>query len=258
LVGSGRGRGSAITLYERTVAFIRRYIEDNGLGPGDRLPPERELATLAGVSLVTARRALAELEAAGVLRREQGRGTFLREDRIEADPTIPGDWKRTLLSEVADLATRGLALTKRAATAHEAGRLGLAEGALLWEIERLRLRGTHPIALERALVPTVLAPSLDAVFDPSRDPLYATLEHHFGLAEAYEEQRLVARPPQEPERAALGLARSEWVIDIEGVAYAASHQPFDAFSLILRADTFELRLRSSADGRLISYAPAAT
>nr|WP_280956801.1 UTRA domain-containing protein [Acidimicrobium ferrooxidans] len=120
------------------------------------------------------------------------------------------------------------------------------------------LRGAHPIALERALVPTVLAPSLDAVFDPSRDPLSAALEHHFGLAETHEEQWLVARPPQGQERGVLGLARSEWVIDIEGVAYAASRQPFDAFSLILRAHTFELHLRSSADGRLISYSPAAT
>jgi GntR family transcriptional regulator len=213
---------------------------------------------LAGVSLVTARRALAELEAAGVVRREQGRGTFLREERIEADPTIPGDWKRTLLSEVSDLTTEGRGLTTRPARAEEAVRLGLAEGALVWEVLRLRRRANQPIVLERALVPTVLAPSLDAVFDPSRDPLYATLEQHFGLAEAFEEQRLVARPAEEHERAALNLARSDWVIEIDGVAYAASHQPFDAFRLILRADAFELRLRSSADGRLLAYAPAAS
>ena len=43
---------------------------------GHPLPPERQLAQLLGASRVTMRRALALLEEQGIIRREQGRGTY--------------------------------------------------------------------------------------------------------------------------------------------------------------------------------------
>lgn len=53
------------------VAKLTRAIELGGLLPGDRLPPERELAVALGVSRVTLRAALGELEAAKLLERAQ-------------------------------------------------------------------------------------------------------------------------------------------------------------------------------------------
>lgn len=50
-----------------------------GLGPGSRLPTERQLAADLGVPRSGIRLALAALEADGLISREVGRGTFLRE-----------------------------------------------------------------------------------------------------------------------------------------------------------------------------------
>jgi DNA-binding FadR family transcriptional regulator len=50
-----------------------------GLGPGSRLPTERQLASELGVSRSGIRHALAALEADGLISREVGRGTFLSE-----------------------------------------------------------------------------------------------------------------------------------------------------------------------------------
>src|SRR5437870_4407420 len=52
-----------------------------GLGPGSRLPTERQLAAGLGATRTTVRRALAVLEAEGHISREVGRGTFLRDAR---------------------------------------------------------------------------------------------------------------------------------------------------------------------------------
>lgn len=52
--------------------------EEAGLGPGSRLPTERQLAADLGVTRSGIRHALAELEAEGLISREVGRGTFLR------------------------------------------------------------------------------------------------------------------------------------------------------------------------------------
>lgn len=57
--------------YERVLEQIEDQIMTGNLGVGDRLPPERELATMLGVSRAAVREALRVLEAQGVLRRPQ-------------------------------------------------------------------------------------------------------------------------------------------------------------------------------------------
>ena len=54
------------------------------LGPGDRLPSERDLASRFGVSRTTLRGALRELEMLGYLRSRQGDGTVVHEPGGEA------------------------------------------------------------------------------------------------------------------------------------------------------------------------------
>src|SRR5579863_788832 len=55
-----------------------------GLGPGSRLPTERRLAADLGVTRSGIRLALAALEADGLISREVGRGTFLRDSAASA------------------------------------------------------------------------------------------------------------------------------------------------------------------------------
>jgi DNA-binding FadR family transcriptional regulator len=58
---------------------ILRFARAAGLDVGDRLPTERQLAEEHGVTRTSVRRALAQLEAEGLLMRQVGRGTFLRD-----------------------------------------------------------------------------------------------------------------------------------------------------------------------------------
>src|SRR5215472_16187722 len=72
--------------YEQVVALVERLISERGLVPGDLLPSYTELADRAGVSLITVRRALDELERTGRVRRHQGVGTFVARPPGLADP----------------------------------------------------------------------------------------------------------------------------------------------------------------------------
>lgn len=83
-------------LYEKTIAFVLQYIDENKLREGEQLPTEPKLAAQAGVSLVTVRRALQELAAQGVIRREQGRGTFVARPRVRAETTKVGGLRNSL------------------------------------------------------------------------------------------------------------------------------------------------------------------
>lgn len=67
-------------LYEQVAEQITRWIADNGLTAGDRLPAERELAQHLGVSRATLSQALVALEVVGVVAVRHGDGTVVRPD----------------------------------------------------------------------------------------------------------------------------------------------------------------------------------
>jgi GntR family transcriptional regulator, transcriptional repressor for pyruvate dehydrogenase complex len=74
-------------LYEQVADQISTWIAENGLHPGDRLPPERELAQRLGVSRATLSQALVALEVIGVVVVRHGDGTVLTE-RARTGPVI--------------------------------------------------------------------------------------------------------------------------------------------------------------------------
>lgn len=58
-------------------AYLQRAIETGAYSEGDRLPPERQLATTFQAARSTVRRALDQLEKAGLVSRRLGSGTFV-------------------------------------------------------------------------------------------------------------------------------------------------------------------------------------
>src|ERR671910_2940712 len=71
------GRLVRSRLYEQVAEQITTWIADNGLQPGDRIPPERELAQRLGVSRATLSQALVALEVIGVVEVRHGDGTVV-------------------------------------------------------------------------------------------------------------------------------------------------------------------------------------
>lgn len=75
-------------LFQAVKDVVRAAIDAGSFAPGDRLPSTKAIADQLAVSLVTVHRALQELVATGVLRRGQGRGTFVHEEYLgRADVT---------------------------------------------------------------------------------------------------------------------------------------------------------------------------
>ncbi len=74
------------TSFDEVVAQLREMIHSGELRPGDRLPPERDLAKLLGVSRPTLRAVISSLAAVGVLQPRRGAGTFVVES--EGPPAL--------------------------------------------------------------------------------------------------------------------------------------------------------------------------
>lgn len=80
--------------YQALAAAIGRAIDDGQLLPGEKLPPQRDLAFRLGVTIGTITRAYGLAEQRGLLRGEVGRGTFVRgakSDEYLHNPVVDGD-----------------------------------------------------------------------------------------------------------------------------------------------------------------------
>ncbi|MDQ6673601.1 MAG: PLP-dependent aminotransferase family protein [Chloroflexota bacterium] len=86
-----RAAGRRYPLGRQVVDELRRRVQAGTLGPGERLPPVRGLATLLGVTPETVAGAYKRLVEEGYLRGEIGRGTFVAAPplRAEEDPLAP-------------------------------------------------------------------------------------------------------------------------------------------------------------------------
>jgi len=63
---------------EEIVSQVKQLISKGELKPGDRIPSERELATMLGVSRPSVREAIMVLEAMGFVESRQGGGTYVK------------------------------------------------------------------------------------------------------------------------------------------------------------------------------------
>jgi GntR family transcriptional repressor for pyruvate dehydrogenase complex len=84
------------TTAEEVISQLREMIHRGELRPGDRLPPERDLAKLLGVSRPTLRAGIRSLAAVGVLQSRRGAGTFVV--KTEGPPALDSSPLRLMAS----------------------------------------------------------------------------------------------------------------------------------------------------------------
>ena len=71
-------------LYQRIADHVRELIETDQLRPGERLPAERDLARMLGVSRVPIREAMRTLAAQGFVEIRRGQGMFVASSAVDA------------------------------------------------------------------------------------------------------------------------------------------------------------------------------
>lgn len=204
------GRG----LRERGIALWRRIAEDVGhgiaagtLAPGARLPTEAQMAARYAVNRHTVRRALEELSRNGLVRVEQGRGSFVAEDVLDytvGPRTRFSEWIRRHNKEPSG---RTLDLRETPADAAIAAGLGLRAGARIVRLERLGLADGRPVSVGLHHFPAARFPGLLAALRDAASISDALAR--CGVAD-YRRQstRVSARMPTEQEAALLQLARN--------------------------------------------------
>jgi GntR family phosphonate transport system transcriptional regulator len=140
-------RHDGVALWRQIATTLQERIGAGTYAPGKQLPTEGELSRGFAVNRHTVRRALQELSRGGLIRIEQGRGSFVAEDVIDytVQPrTRFSEWIRRHNKEPSG---RVLRLTEMAAPAQVAAGLGIRTGAKVVVLERLGLADDRPVSL---------------------------------------------------------------------------------------------------------------
>ena len=249
-----RGPGRPQLRYERTISLVDDLIAERNLQPGDLLPPGHEIARLAGVSLISVRRALDELERSGRVVRHQGVGTFVGQPRIVAEPSRVGDLLATLGrgSDGDALTTELLSLDRGRPDPAVRRALDLGEAELVWHIVRLRRIGGRARVLERSALPQRLVTDIDESVLRAGGSLYGLLADRHGLTASHEEQYLHVATPTAEERRLLELHGHQPVVRLRGASVTGEGVPFDCFEQVYPASDFVFYISGASHGELLA------
>ncbi|EKF18242.1 GntR family transcriptional regulator [Nitratireductor pacificus] len=223
-------------LYLRLRRLLEEAITGGLIGEGEAIPTERDIAELADLSRVTVRRAVDDLVKQGRLIRRHGSGTFVAPSVARVEQSLS-----LLTSFTEDMARRGLSSRsewlERAVVApspDEMMVLGLSVGDMVSRLERLRIAGDVPMAIERASIigtylpdPASVSGSLyDALEERSARPIRAT-------------QRISARNLDEREAVLLKVAPGEAALYIERVSYLPGGRVIEFTRSVYRGDAYD-------------------
>ena len=225
--------------YERVREQLADEIERERRAAGSRLPPERAMAEHYGVSRATLRRALDELAQDGVVERVPG-GWAVASRVVGEPPNELMSFSEMAASRGLTPGGRVLERGVRPATMEEADALGLAPGAPLFELERLRSMDAVPILVDRARVPIALASGIDRV-DLEGTSLYEVLEDRYGIRPARARFTVEAIAADARRAKLLDLEPGQPLLRCEQQTEDESGRPIELCEMVYRFDRYRFR-----------------
>ncbi len=226
-------------LWQQAAKAIMKEIAAGKLASGNRLPPERDLLTRLSISRVTLRRALQSLVTDGVLVSSHGRGWYVA---TEAHQEFP----QTLESFSETAARLGLApssdvLRAEGAPANldEAEELGIAPGAPVFHLDRIRRLDGVPVAVDTSFFPVIRGLDMSGVDFKTASLFKLLTGAGFDLARA--ESTIEAHAADKTLARHLGIEQGMPILAMRQLVEDSSGRPVMASTIRYAGDRYRLR-----------------
>lgn len=206
----------ALPLWRQVLRVIERDIRAGRFSPGDQLPTEAELAQQLGVHRHTVRRAVEILSDQGLLRVEQGRGTFVKEATLRHRLGLRTAMSTTARNFGRD-ATREVVGSRRTkANQTQARELRIATGAPLQRVDTISSVDGMPISFSTYYFPLPRFNTIDRLIETT-----ASIREAFRLLGIDEfehlETRVAAAMPSAAVARQLNQPKSRPVLSVTNV-----------------------------------------
>lgn len=212
---------SGLPRWRRIADALATAIHAGDLAPGARLPGETTLAATHGVNRHTVRHAIEDLVRRGLVRVEQGRGSFVAEDVLDYAVSARTRFSETIRRHNREPSGRRLDLSQVPADPTVAAALELAPGDPVIRLRRLGLADGRPITLGTHWFPAARLPGLAAALDAA--PTISAAFAQVGVSD-YRRQttRVTARLPTIEEANLLQTQRHRPLLVTESLNVDAS------------------------------------
>lgn len=233
MVASVLNRESPLPLWAQLEADLRRRLEAGEFS--ERFPTDLELTEGYGVSRHTVREAVRHLNRTGLLRRERGRGTVVNRSEFEQSLgtlySLYQSVEATGVEQASNVLELGV-VCDTVAAAH----LELPDTSDLVFLERVRLAGGSPLAVDRAWLPLSVAKPLLEV-DFTHTALYVELDRIGSPRPNQGWERLTPIVPTAADRERLEMKKNEAAFFLERLG-KRDDRPIEWRTSVVRGDRY--------------------
>lgn len=193
-------RNSPVAIYFQIKEDIESKIASNILKEGDKLPTEKELCKQYGVSRITIRRALQELENDDMVKSIQGKGAFVSSSSIKQDLTMFYSFSDEIIKRGFVPSSIFVQLSLETPSNVIKKALELDEDEKVYMLMRIRMADNHMIALDRSYFSEKRFKDFDKKY-LANGSLYEAFDKYYGVKAntAVEEIESVPIPKEDAE-----------------------------------------------------------
>jgi GntR family transcriptional regulator len=216
-------KNSRLPAYSQLSNSLRTSIAQGEFPPGSQLPSESALAREFGVSAMTARQAVSVLEEEGLVRRVQGKGTFVRKIGVSTS-SFELNALGQVLSDKQNLSVRIVNASVKRTQGVESEILGLDAGQPVIAVERVILYNNEPFTLHASFTRfDPMSPTVEAMLDTV---VLTGLIFQDGYSNFKRgDLRLLPTRVESREAGLLGLTPGESVFKLEHLFYGFDNKP---------------------------------
>ncbi|MEK3889686.1 GntR family transcriptional regulator [Bacillus sp. FSL K6-3431] len=236
---------SKLPLYKQLKISLMKYIEENLL-EGDVLPIEPEIEKMYGVSRITVRRTIDELVADGIVKKIQGRGTFVESKSIVQTAGTITSWTEEMRHKGKKTHTENLVFMEIDPTPKLKKELQLTSNEKVLCLKRIRFANGEPIAIminymRAKFVPNLLENGLQG------ESLYETLEEEYDIRLNKAHERIQARIATDFEAIELRIPPQSALLHLTRLSFLEDGTPFELVEMSNRGDRYQYSI--DLDGR---------
>ncbi|MFT5260025.1 MAG: GntR family transcriptional regulator [Saprospiraceae bacterium] len=231
-------------VYLRTRDKLVSQIQQGDFKPHDALPSERALAEQMGISRMTARQALAEVEKAGYAYRQDRKGWFVANQRLSYDVGNTLSFAARAIDESMDVSIDVISMDSHPADERLANSLGIEAGSLVHTYQRVFNVDQRPVIVETESVIAALFPDLlQQDLSQSSTLLH---ENRYGVFGSTGQVTIRCAPISPRDQILLGDTAPPYGMEIKLVVSDAKGIPFCCGQQIWCGDLAEFTLTAKA------------
>lgn len=231
-----------IPLHRQIRQQLRARILDGSYAPDSRMPSEAELGVIFGVSRITVRQALGDLQKEGLIFRIHGKGTFVAKPKAFQNVTRLQGFAEAMGAMGYEIVNDLRRFRFVPAEEEVARKLNITIGDTVAEIHRVRFLNRQPLSLEITWLPERIGQQLENADLVTRD-IFLILENDCGVSLGHADLSIESILADDELVTALRIEEGAPVLRIERLTHDAEGRPLDYEHLYFRGDAFQYRFQ---------------